>query len=136
MPTPAFNPAGLEMIEHPEIKTAEDFQKLMDSIPYAPPRDYLEVTPQDVVDAGRKWMERMRKSVVDHDAGLINRLVYANEREIATCVRTLKCDQPAKLTAEAALEQASQTGNRFEQDTWFKLSLCLERRSGYLYRLF
>jgi hypothetical protein len=133
------------------LSTEEEKERLnrlpyshLDGDPHGRPVEYqqhpLDVpTPVDLpADQARfkQLSARLAQSVIDYDAHRVGGYAYENERALARVCYNLGDDAMASITPDTALEYALTAPTNSGEANFLRLSECLERRSGYTYRLF
>lgn len=84
----------------------------------------------------RVWMEILRKTAQDHDAGLLKREEFLNERVVAACAHRLGNFDYVTRSLDDLMSYAEATPDAKRQDLFLKLILALEEREKYPHRSF
>lgn len=132
--TNPFNPDAKIEIDVPA--DGESFQDWMDKTPFDPLQaSTLRLTEKER-EHGRQWIEILRKTSEDFDAGLLKRADFINERAIAAAAHRLGNFGFAAKSTHDLMEIAEVTLNSTRQELYLKLILALEARRKYTHRSF
>lgn len=129
-----FNPNA--KIEIDEQADGESFQDWLDKTPYDPSIAARPERTEKEREHSRMWLDLLRKTSVDYDAGLLKREEFLNERNIASCAHQLGNFGFMTKSIHDLMEIAEVTLDSKRQELYLKLVLALEGREKYTHRSF
>lgn len=120
-----------------EMPDGVEFQEWMDQHPHDPAvfADRPSRTDEEVA-FGRRWMQMLKQTAADEDAGLLKRDDFINERNIASAAHQLGNFDLIAMSTDELLKLADTVRDRSRVDLYLKLVLALEAREKYPHRSF